>query len=282
MLEFLLKYSPVVFKEGNLTIKFLPSVLTLLGLALVIGLVLWLVYRKTTLRIKRPLKIAFIGLKFLVIALLLFALFEPVITISSVIPRKSSLLVLVDDSRSMSIEDAGNKRSRTGFARTLLGDGTNPGLLAKLEQNFKIQTYKFASEVQHIKDCNNLAAQGAASNLGRSLNFVAELGNQGLVAGVVLLTDGADNGDTDPLETADLLQSKNLPIYAVGIGSEQSEDIELAKVAANHSVIENSVVEISALIKNKMFDSKEVELELREEGAIVKKQTEQLRGAATR
>ncbi|MFQ5770441.1 MAG: glutamine amidotransferase, partial [bacterium] len=86
----------------------------------------------------------------------------------------------------------------------------------------------------------------------------------------------------DPLEMAALLKNKSLPIYVVGIGSEDSKDIEIAKITANHSVIENSVVEISALIKNKKFNDEEIEIELREEGRVVKQQIEQLKGSATR
>jgi len=281
MLEFLLKYSPVVFSEGEVTFKLLPSIIALLGIMILFAGALWLIYRKTTLQVNRKFKGVLIGLKFVVITLLLIILLEPVLTVSTVVPRKSSLVLLVDDSKSMSIQDA-DDISRLDFAKTLLGSEEAPGLTDRLKKNFKIQMYKFSSDVGHLKETQQLAAQGTATNLARSLDFAANVAKQSAVSGVVLFTDGVNNGDDDPLEFAAMMKNKNLPVFVVGVGSELSEDIELSKVAANHSVIENSVIELSALIKNKSFDKKKVELELREEGRIVKKQTVNLEGAATR
>ncbi|MCH8954690.1 VWA domain-containing protein [candidate division KSB1 bacterium] len=282
MLEFLLKYNPVVFSEGEITFKLLPSIIALLGTVILFAVALWLIYRKTTLQLNRKFKTVLIGLKFVVITLLLIILLEPVVTVSSVVPRKSSLILLVDDSKSMSIQDAEDDLSRLDFTKRLLGSEEAPGLTDRLKQNFKIQMYKFSSDVEHLKETQQLAAQGVATNLARSLAFAVDVAKQSAVSGVVLFTDGVNNGDDDPLEYAAVMKNKNLPVFVVGVGSERSEDIELSKVAVNHSVIENSVIELSALIKNKSLEKKKVELELREEGRIVKKQTVNLEGAATR
>ena len=282
MLEFLLKYSPVVIQEGKFAFRNFPPVIILIAVATVLAIVLWTSYRKTTLQLSRPFKTTLMILKSAVIGLLLVALLEPVLTVTTVVPQKSSLVVLVDDSRSMSIKDAQSQVSRLSYAANLLGNPARPGLLADLGKNFKLQTFRFSSEVEFLRDANSTTGQGAVSDLGKSLGFAADLTDQSAVAGVVLLTDGADNGEADPLETAALLKNKNAPVYVVGIGSDLAEDIEISKVTANPSAIENSVVEISAIVKNKNLNNKPVELELREEGAIVKKQTEELKGATTR
>ncbi|MFQ5822818.1 MAG: glutamine amidotransferase [bacterium] len=282
MFEFLLKYSPVVFSEGKIAYKFLPSIFALLGTIVVFLIVLWLIYRETTLRINRFFKGSLLGLKFIAIAILLAVLLEPVINVSTIIPRKSSLILLVDDSKSMTIKDAQGQITREQFVTNLLGKNTKPGLLEKLRKNFKIQLYKFSSEVESLKDAENISAQGVSTQLAKSLNFAHEYGAHGATAAVVLFTDGADNGEEDPLEAAALLQNSNLPIYVVGVGSVNFQDIELSKVVANQSVIENSVVEVSALIKNKSFENQTVELELKEGSLPVKKQTVQLQGTGTR
>ncbi len=282
MAEFLLKYSPVIFKEGELAFRSLPSLLTLLGIVVLLLVVLLMVYKKTTLQISQVMKGTFIGLKFAVIALLLFMILEPIVTVSTVVPRKSSLVVLVDDSKSMTIKDAQDHMSRSAYSKKLIGNETAPGLIADLEKNFKIQMYRFASNVEYIRQADKIAAEGEATNLAESLRFAEDVANQSPVAGVVVITDGANNGVLDPLEVASMLKARNLPVYVVGVGSEQAKDIEVSKIAANHSVIENSVVEINALIKNKNFENEEIELVLTEGGRIVKTQTEILRGSATR
>jgi uncharacterized membrane protein len=282
MLEFLLKYSPVVIQNGQFALKNWPSFLIIAGVVLALVLALGWAYRKTTLPINRGLKSMLLALKFAAIGLLLYTLLEPVITVSAIVPQKSSLLLLVDHSKSMSIEDAKNKSARLKYTANLLGDTKVPGMISRLEKNFKIQMFKFSSEVAPLRDALSASAEGGSTHLGKSLKFAAEVAEQGAVAGVLLFTDGANNGEDDPLETAVLLKNKNLPVYAIGVGSEQAEDIEISKVTANHSAIENSVVEIFALIKNKNFENRPVELELREDGAIVKKQTETLKGSTTR
>lgn len=281
MFEFLLKKSPVVFSSGTFAFKFWPSLIGVVFLLGVFFAVLWLVYRKTTITISNVLKGTLIAVKFVAIAVLIFILLEPVISVSKVTPRKSSLLLLVDDSKSMSIKDVQNQTRRTSVAQ-LLGDAQNPGVMAQLSENFKLQLYKFSSDVSPIADSEQLQADGDVTDLSASLSRAAEIAELGAVSGVVLLSDGVDTGEDDPLQTAGILKSQELPVFTVGVGSDNAKDVELSKVTANHSVIENSVVELSALIKKRNYPKREVELELREQGSIIKKQTLKLDGAATR
>ncbi|MFQ5648647.1 MAG: VWA domain-containing protein [bacterium] len=281
MFEFLFKYSPVVFSEGTISFNFTPSAAFMTFVVCAFATCLWVVYRRTTLEVSQVLKWVLITLKFTAIAVLLLLVLEPIVTVSKVMPRKSSLVVLVDDSKSMSIKDVKGNRSRKDFVQNLLGEQARPGLMDELEKNFKLQVYRFASEVDHLQKTGELAAQGEATDLAKSLNLATEIGKHNAVSGVVLVTDGVNHSDQDPLEIAALMKNKNLPVFVVGVGSEKTRDIELAKVAANHSVIENSVVEVSALIKNKSFAEQEVELELLEDGRLLKKQTVRLKGSAT-
>ncbi|MCH9007677.1 VWA domain-containing protein [candidate division KSB1 bacterium] len=282
MFEFLFKYSPIVFTEGRISFNLLPAIVVLVLMAAGFLACLWVIYRRTTLAINLRFKSILIGLKFIALGILLLLVFEPIVTVSTVVPRKSSIIVMVDDSKSMSIRDVADKRSRKDFVQELLGTAERPGLLDDLKKNFKLQLYRFSSDVEHLKDAAELSAGGAATDLATGLSFADELSRRNMVSGVVILTDGVNNGNGDPLQAAALLKNKNVPVFMVGIGSETTRDIELAKVSVNHSVIENSVVELSALIKNRNFGDRTVELELRENGSIVKKQMVALKGTATR
>jgi len=280
MFEFFFKYSQAVFSKGDIGFRIVPPLIAVLLVIASVALVLWLGYKKTTLHLDVKLKSLLIGLKFVVLALLLLAILEPFVNVSQILPRKSSLIILVDDSKSMSIQDAGSD-SRIGFVKNLLGDQTS-GLIEQLNENFKVRMYKFSADTDHLKEVGELKAAGNASNLVEGLNFAADIGSGSDVSGIVLITDGADTGNEDPLETASYLHNQNLPLFVVGVGSETAQDVELSKVAANHSAIENSVVELSALIKNTGSKNSEVELELWEEGSIIKKQKVNLEGTATR
>ena len=282
MFEFLFKYSPVVFAKGSIYFNYLPSLFVLLIIAAVLTVVLLVSYRKTTLAINRALKTTLVTLKFLALLLLFLALLQPVLSVSTITPRKSSLLILADDSRSMSIKDAAGGVARKKFVQNLLGTPEAGGLMADLRKNFKLQLYEFSSGVSHLETAAELDAGGDVTDLAGGLAFAADNSRQSAVSGVVILTDGLNNSERDPLEAAAILKSKNLPVFVVGVGSESTRDVELSKVVANHSVIENSVVEVSALIKNRNYDGEQVDIELLEEGRLVKSQTVSLKGAATR
>jgi uncharacterized membrane protein len=282
MFEFLLKYSPVLFREGELSFRLWPSVFGLVGIVLVAFAVFFLSYRRTTIKISNLLKYALVSLRLVAVCLLLFALMEPIIHVSTIIPRKSSLILLVDDSKSMTIKDLEDGGSRTQFTRRLLNDQTESGLKERLSRDFRLQMYRFASEVQNFNSEGDLKAEGSLTDLAGSLAFARDIGQDKQASGVVLVTDGVHNGNHDPLEIAAQMKHRNLPIFVVGVGSEEAYDIELAKVSANHSVINNSIVEVSALIRNSGLKPRTVEIELHEEGTIVRKQTVELDGVATR
>ncbi|RMD93666.1 MAG: VWA domain-containing protein [Calditrichaeota bacterium] len=281
MLEFLLKYSPVVFSNGQIGFRFLPSLIAIVGILSLFTVILLLAYRKTTLEMSHFFKTSLIVLKFIVLGLLLVMLFEPVIHVSTVIPQKSSIILLLDDSKSMSIRDGSNKQSRLQTVQKLLLD-KDISLLEKLKKNFKVYLYKFSSETKKITTPQQVSGLGKSTDLAGSLKFAASLAEHGTVSAVVLISDGGNNSNQDPLQVATYFSSRKLPIYTIGVGKKNMRDLQLTKVSANQSVVENSVVEISTLINNSGYNDESVELELREDDTIIKKQKVTLKGSATR
>ncbi len=281
MFEFLFKYSPIVFSQGKIAFNYQPSVLIFVLVLLAFLGCLWIVYRKTTIEVSSIFKSSLMALKLLIIFLLLFLLLEPIVTVSTIMPRKSSLILLVDDSKSMSIKDVSNK-SRKDFSQNLMGNEDEPGIVDKLKQNFRLQIYKFSDDVSHLQNPAELAADGDLTDLSAGLSFAADISKQTAVSGVVVITDGVDNGSGDPLAVAARMKNGQLPLFMIGVGSETTKDIGVAKVITNRSVIENSVIELSGLIKNKNQKDQQIELELKEQGRVIKKQTVQLKGSATR
>jgi len=281
MFEFLFKYSPVIFSKGSTGFSNSAPLLLSIGAAVIFTLAVLVFYNKTTLTIKPAFKAILVALKLAVFLLLGAILLEPYIAVSTIIPKKSSVVALIDDSKSMSIRDV-EGQSRTHFTAKLLGSNDNPALLKKLSDNFKLQLYRFSDTVSHLDGADSLRGNGDFSDLGGSLEFAAGLGDQNVVSAVIIVTDGANNGDSDPLETAAILKNKGLPVYVVGVGNKENQDIELARVSANHSVIENSVIEIAALTKIKKLRDQKIEFELREEGAILKKKSITQKGSTSR
>src|SRR5439155_21900097 len=79
-------------------------------------------------------------LETVMVALILFLLWHPALSVATLRPQQNVVAVLVDDSRSMSIEDASG--AREAAAKAVL-DGT---LLKRLADRFQGRVYKFGKE----------------------------------------------------------------------------------------------------------------------------------------
>ena len=79
------------------------------------------------------------------IALILLLLWHPALSIATLRPQQNVVAVLVDDSRSMSIQDASG--TREAAAQAVL----NAGLLKGLADRFQVRLYKFGAEPERIQ-----------------------------------------------------------------------------------------------------------------------------------
>jgi hypothetical protein len=116
-----------------------PIVVMIGGLAAITGMV-WILYRKTTVTTGGRLKVLLIALRTSVLAVLALCLLQPMLISSVPLPRQSDVAVIVDDSRSMTIQDTDDGRSRGDLAVDLLY-GEN-GLLDRLNDDFQLHTFR--------------------------------------------------------------------------------------------------------------------------------------------
>ena len=71
---------------------------------------------------------------------------------------------------------------------------------------------------------------------------------------LIVLTDGADNSELDPLAKARNFGSRDIPIFTVGIGQEQiPQDIGIVDVNAAKTVLEGSVFNVSVGINHEGY-----------------------------
>ena len=121
------------------------------------------------------------------IALLLFLIWHPALSVATLRPQQNVVAVLVDDSTSMGIADSGG--TREAAARRVL-DG---GLLKALGERFQVRLYRFGKEPERIQKTDQLEASAPASRIGNTLEGVLAESSSLPLGAVVLLSDGADN-----------------------------------------------------------------------------------------
>ena len=112
--ELLFKYRPVVFERGDFVLAaHRPLLIVAATLALVLGLG-W-TYRRVRGKSTPRDRILLTAVRAAIVGLAGFALLRPTLLLSTAVPQKNAVAILIDDSRSMRIADAGG-RSQIGRA----------------------------------------------------------------------------------------------------------------------------------------------------------------------
>ncbi|HEX9728924.1 MAG TPA: hypothetical protein VGA37_10500 [Gemmatimonadales bacterium] len=264
---FLFKYRPVVFERGDLTFTapWPVSAAVVSGLAL-IG-VTAVMYARVPGAATRTDRLALIALRAGAIAVLAFALTGPALMIATVVPQQNFLGVLIDDSRSMQIADAGGRRRGAAAADAFAEDGA---LLRALGERFKVRLFRFSETVSRLDSTGALAYAGRRTDIGGALESVRRDLSAVPLAGLVLLTDGGDNAGsslTDPLLR---LKADRVPVHVVGLGSERFDrDIEIGRVETPRSVLQGTSVAVEVTIRHAGYGGRTVMLNVEDEGRIV-------------
>ena len=246
-------------RDGRFDFAYGPHPFIAVVLFLLIPLLVWLLYRRTTRPVTRRWKNLLIGLRSAVLMLLLLLLMRPVITTFEVNPQETYLAVLVDDSASMQIADvAGFESRQQAVADALYGEG---GIVEGLADRYQVRTFAFNQTVRRVSGAEDLTAQGNASGLEQAMRQVAEqLGGLPLSA-VVMISDGADNADTDPLLSARDFAARQIPVFTVGVGEELiPRDAGIGSVSASQTLLDNSVFDVQVDLNHQGYSGQALTL----------------------
>lgn len=248
------------FNDGTFTFAYgiSPWLFALLTVLITVGV--WFTYRKTTRQLTAPWKTFFIGLRSSVLVLILFCLLRPVVTTLQVSPQETYLGVLVDDSQSMSIADLPDAQSRRAAVQEKI---YGSGLLDDLGESFQIRTFRFDKETQRIAGIEELSEAGTASSIDQALGYVDDQLNGLPLGGIVLISDGADNSDDDPLARAQQFGARQIPVFTIGVGQEDiPQDIGIVDVSAAKTVLEGSVFTVQVAVNHQGYEGQEIELSI--------------------
>ena len=276
VVEFLFKYRPVVFARGDLGFATAwPLVIALVAVALLLLVAAsYLRARGTASRGERAL---LVGLRAAALVVLVTCLARPVVAVSEAVPHRNVLAVLVDDSRSMRIADA-DGRPRSEWVMKQFG-GPDSALWKRLAERFDVRVYGFSRNLQRVNAGSTLAFDGSRSHLGAALGRVQEETGGTPVAGVVLVSDGADNSGDALVEPLSTLRARRVPVYAVGLGREAIEkDVAVSRVDLPRATLLGSTVLADVLVSQRGYAGRRVSVVAEDGGRIVATQPVTLGG----
>lgn len=258
--------------EGNFAFAVSISLWGIIAGTLVLVLLAFWFYRKTTRPLSLPWKTFFITLRAATLLLLGFCLLEPGVLVSEVVPQETYVAVLVDDSQSMTIEDQSALPSRHQQTVDLLYN--DEAIVDRLGETFQVRTYKFSEVAQRLSGPEGLQHDGGRSSIAAGINHVMGELSSFPLAGLVLVTDGADNAEEDPLQNLQALTEKQTPVYAVGIGAEDIDrDINIVDVNAAKSLLEGSVYTVQVNVGQQGYGGQRAKLSISNDGLEVAEQS---------
>jgi uncharacterized membrane protein len=220
--------------------------------------VAWLAYRHVP--IATPRRRALSALRLVTLLWLVICLMRPIVRTTDTAAHDASVPILVDASRSMGLADADGAR-RIDRARALV----ERDLLPALSPRFHTEVLRFGDRVSPA-DASSLTATDRHTSLGAALQAVRDRYRGRAVAGIVLLTDGGDNGGRDAAASA----AAGAPVYAMGIGPRSStRDREVVSVTAAESVLSDAMVDVAVSAVAHGYGGSAIELRLLENGRAI-------------
>ncbi|MCB9852702.1 MAG: VWA domain-containing protein [Phycisphaerales bacterium] len=285
------------------------------GLVTLIGAyaVIWLYRHEGRGRMSPRLRWALTGLRLLALVAIGVIALEPVYVRYEERRQDATTIVLVDSSASMGLSDHYRNETNQHVVRKAMGDvppaglkridiATNllgPGgsnLLKALAQDNRVRLLSFdrtSNELETIERAEPdtepadsaaivpaISATGSATDPGQAIRHALESANGGLIAGVVVLTDGRFNRGEHATQLARAIRGRDIPLFAVGVGDPaEPVNLRVAEISAPRSAFKNDPFRVSAKLEAVGMSGTSVVAELweRREGRDESKRVDQKR-----
>ncbi|MHC4943547.1 MAG: VWA domain-containing protein [Planctomycetota bacterium] len=258
-------------------------------------------YRLESERLSPKVRFLLAGLRCLVILVVVFCLFRPVLLTQRVREVKPVSVVLLDNSASMREHDLYTQETvRARLAQEsglgsaeLLREETRQHLvervlenpqsdwLGKLEARYDLKYYGFDATLTPLGGLYDLNAEGNSTRLGDALSEVVKEYRGQRLSNVILISDGRSNRGREPADGAALAMAEQIPVHTVGVGDPSvARNIEIVGVTAPDVVLVNDEVIFKVSIASRGYESRAVTLILknRNDGSILATKDAELKG----
>ncbi|MCS6776491.1 MAG: VWA domain-containing protein [Chloroherpetonaceae bacterium] len=273
---------PLRFDPPFSPLQIVAVALLLLGATLAL-------YGRWTWQVRRQRFMGLLLLRLLTVLGLTAILFNPVQDgAPQAVRGRPPLVLLLDTSRSMTTADVlqrGVSRTRWEVARNLTVD--NPDFLKALARRYQLHVYGFDAQARAYS-LESLAAiqrpDGKRSAIGEALRqAVAAIASSAppldrnpppVYGGILLLSDGRDNGSTSPVEAARQARARGFPVYTLCLGREQPlRDLQVTAQRTQTFAAPGQTVELTAEVRSEGLPRSSVRVDLLREGRRVATKT---------
>jgi len=266
-------------------------------LTVLVVFVLW-VYRRDAVELPRGVGLLLAALRLGAVAAVVTAYLDLERTAEHEIVYPSRVAVLVDSSASMTLAEeaaAGATAAETRHQQAL-GVLDAGGLLTALAPRHEVSIWRFDADAERLVTLplaaaagpaaaagaggvadaadpetpwrEQLVPQGYETRLGEALVRVLDQEPPGVLAGIIVLSDGANNAGIDPGAAATALAKADVPVHPLGIGSEQlPANVRVADMLVPSRVFPGDRFAVTAYLQAQGLAGKTVKVELQEVAA---------------
>ncbi len=217
----------------------------------------YFVYKYTIPKVSSGLRILLIIIRSIIFILILFLIFEPVLSLINKYSVETKTFVYIDNSNSIASADSLRKLEQS---LSLIDDLNSTG-------GIKTKFYTFGKKIDSLE-----AGRKDKINFGESqTNFAAIIDhirkNNSKINSVVILSDGIITDGIDPTYQAEKLQ---VPIFTLGIGdSSRKKDILIYNLLHNQVIYTDKPTTIEVAVKNFGFENKNTRVSFFEESKFI-------------
>jgi uncharacterized membrane protein len=278
LFRFFFELSPVVFSQGEF--RFAATTGSYVAAAAVAVAAALTVYAYRSGHGRSGQRITLAAIRLAILAIITICMFRPLLVVRAAVPQQNFLGVLLDDSRSMQIADV-DGQPRSAFVKSEFG-AADRGMLKALSERFTVRTFRFSSAATRTTQESDLTFGGSQSRLGAALSGVRQELAGLPVAGLVMISDGADTADATLGEAILGLKAEGLPVFTIGVGRETlSKDIQVGRVVTPKTALKGTTLMVDVVLSQSGFDGQKVTLDVEDEGTLVSTQQVSLPDAGT-
>ena len=276
LFAFLFKYRPLLFEQGDLRLggAFPLALLAVVGGVALVAVASYAGPRGRATAVERTVMGA---LRVGAVLVLLFCLLQPTLVLTSTVPQRNFVGILVDDSRSMTLP-GDDGRPRHALVEERFG-AEGGDLLRALEERFAVRFFRFSSATSRVADPGALTWDGTRTDLVSALDRAREQLSSVPVSGLVVLTDGADNGGETLARALTPLQAASIPVYAVGLGTEALEpDVQVGRLDVPRTVLAGTTLQLEILLSHRGLRGRNVTVVVEDEEQLLAEEEVELPG----
>jgi uncharacterized membrane protein len=221
--------------------------------------------------LRRRLTLA--SLRCVIILLIVLGMMRPTLVYVETHKEKATLVLLIDQSRSMQVRDALNNKSRWDTLRAALEDSVPA--LRRVGRDFEVKAYTFDAETHPVEVKDGRLAltdvpAGQQTAIGAALDDVLRQENGKRLLGIVLLTDGRQQAipprDLPAQDVAVQLRHQGYKIFPVPFGESRGlggvQDVAVVDFPPPAAVFVGTQMHVQGQVKISGYVNKEIPVRL--------------------